>query len=88
MTNEQLIALADAPGEYVAVEIDVLRELMSKFPNQEPWQSWLAANGSSVGKKRIARATLRRLLEMPEADASIGGADQQYASTRITPPAA
>lgn|GEM_PF-2089952 len=86
---ERLTALAETEADYVAVEAAELRELMAAHPENAAWQAWIIAFGSSGGKKRIARATLRALLGLPDSPA-VAGAPRAalYPATQIRPPQA
>lgn len=79
MNREKLITLASTPADYVGVDAADLRALFEAKPQHAQGPSWLAANGSKVGMIRIARATLRGLLDM-ELEKPTG---DQYPSTAL-----
>lgn len=79
MNRENLITLASTDSDYVGVDAADLRALFSEKPDHPQGAAWCAANGAKVGMVRVARATLRDLLDMP----TESSAGDPYPSTKL-----
>jgi hypothetical protein len=85
-TINRLTALANTSSDYIAIDVDEMRELVTDHPNDATLQAWAKVNGRATGMKRIARVTLRQLLGLPkDATPEQPRTPELFPSTRITP---